>query len=308
MASLETQGNATVSMIASHRTREEAESLASALPPLLVDAERLASGVWLGVHGRRKAGMGETFWQFRRYRVEDPAAAIDWRQSAKTQHLYVREREWEAAETVWIWRDGSVSMRYSSSRTLPEKWERATILALALGSLLVRGGERIGVLGASARPAAGRVALRRMAHTLADLPPGDDDLPPELHIKRQCEVVWLSDFLQPLEDIEAHMKNLAYSGAHGYLVQIADPAEEDFPFSGRTRFEAQNIRDTAILGRAETVRTNYKQRYKAHYEAIGQFARRLGWTFLRHRTDRSPGTALIGLYGAIGGARAQRGF
>ena len=115
-----------------NRPREEAESIAAALPPLLVSAERLASGVWLGVHGRRKAGMGETFWQFRRYRVEDPSTLIDWRQSAKSQHLYVREREWEAAETVWLWRDGSLSMRYASHRNVPEKWERATVLALAL--------------------------------------------------------------------------------------------------------------------------------------------------------------------------------
>src|SRR5262252_10752491 len=139
-----------------NRPREEAEGLAAALPPLLVEAEELASGVWLGVHGRRKPGMGESFWQFRRYRVEDPATAIDWRQSAKSQHLFVREREWEAAETVWFWRDASVGMRYAYSKQAPEKWERATVLALALASLLVRGGERIGLLGSGATPASGR--------------------------------------------------------------------------------------------------------------------------------------------------------
>jgi uncharacterized protein (DUF58 family) len=291
-----------------NRPREEAESLAAALPPLLVEAERLASSTWLGVHGRRKAGMGETFWQFRRYRVEDPATAIDWRQSAKSQHLFVREREWEAAETVWFWRDASVGMRYAYSKQVPEKWERATVLALALASLLVRGGERIGLLGSGATPASGRVALRRMAHRLAGDTPDEADLPPELHVKRQCEVVWLSDFLQPLDAIEACMKRLAYSGAHGYLVQLIDPSEEDFPFIGRLRFEARSIRETAILGRAETVRANYRKRYDAHAEAVGQFARRLGWSFLRHRTDHSPSTALISLYGAIGGTRAERGF
>lgn len=303
-----TQEQRPAELDASHRLREDAEHLASALPPLLVEAEKLASGIWLGVHGRRKAGMGETFWQFRRYRVEDPSTAIDWRQSAKSQHLFVREREWEAAETVWFWRDGSQSMRYASHKGVPEKLERATILSLALGSLLVRGGERIGLLGSGANPSTGRVALRRMAHRLADLPPEDTDIPPDLDKKRHCELVWLSDFLQPLDEIEARMKMLAYSGAHGYLVQIVDPAEEDFPFTGRARFEAHTIRDTHILGRAENVRATYKLRYAAHIEAVGQFARRLGWTFLRHRTDRSPGTALIGLYGALGGARAQRGF
>jgi uncharacterized protein (DUF58 family) len=252
--------------------------------------------------------MGETFWQFRRYRHEDPSTAIDWRQSAKTQHVYVREREWEAAETVWFWRDASASMRYASLKVVPEKWERATVLSLALASLLVRGGERIGLLGTGAPPSSGRIALRRMAHRLANPAEEESDLPPELHVKRQCECVWISDFLQPLDAIESAMKGLAYSGAHGYLVQIIDPAEEDFPFTGRARFDARTVRDTQILGRAETVKASYRRRYDAHSEAVGQFARRLGWSFLRHRTDHSPATALIALYGALGGARAQRGF
>ena len=94
--------------------REQAETLAASLPPLLAASERLAAAVSLGVHGRRKSGMGETFWQFRRYRSEDPSTAVDWRQSAKSQHLFVREREWEASEAVWFWRDGSANMRFKS--------------------------------------------------------------------------------------------------------------------------------------------------------------------------------------------------
>jgi uncharacterized protein (DUF58 family) len=308
MASPVPQSNTARPPERSNRIREEAEQYGAALPALLVDAEQLASGIWLGVHGRRKAGIGETFWQFRRYRVEDAASAIDWRQSAKSQHLFVREREWEAAETVWFWRDASVGMQYASNRNLPQKWERSTVLSLALASLLVRGGERIGLLGASARPAAGRVALRRMAHQLCDMALEEADLPPELPAKRHCEIVWFSDFMQPLDAIEGRMKTLAYSGGHGFLVQVIDPAEEDFPFTGRARFEARSVRDTAILGRAENVRASYRKRFDAHAEAIGQFARRMGWHFLRHRTDHSPTTALIALYGAIGGARAERGF
>ncbi len=49
------------------RLRQRAEALAATLPPLLVAAERVAATVAQGVHGRRRAGMGESFWQFRRY-------------------------------------------------------------------------------------------------------------------------------------------------------------------------------------------------------------------------------------------------
>src|SRR3974390_1067991 len=151
--------------------RERAESLAATLPALQVAAERLASAVSLGVHGRRKAGMGETFWQFRRYSSQDSSTLIDWRQSAKSQHLFVREREWEAAETVWFWRDGSLSMRFSSAKTVSSKLERANLLVLALASLLVRGGERVALWASGQLPATGRVSLNRMAHGLLDVAP-----------------------------------------------------------------------------------------------------------------------------------------
>ncbi len=288
--------------------REEAETLASALPPLLVAAEQLASAIVLGVHGRRKAGMGETFWQFRRYAMEDPSSAIDWRQSAKSQHLFVREREWEVSESVWFWRDGSIGMQFASSKDLPTKIDRATVLTLALASLLVSGGERIALLGGESPPAMGRLALRRIAHILADLPPAVDAVPPEAALTRTGTIVWISDFLQPLDLIETRMRGFANSGVKGFLVQIIDPAEEDFPFTGRVRFEMPSNTDTTLFGKVQNIRNDYRERYAAHAEAIGVLARRLGWHFLRHRTDKPPQTTLISLYGAIGGARAQRGF
>src|SRR6195952_5128416 len=107
----------------------------------MVAADHLAASVSLGVHGRRRAGMGETFWQFRRYASPDSSSAIDWRQSAKSQHIYVREREWEAAQTVWFWRDASENMNFKSGPkdNSVSKRSRADLLALALASLLVRG-------------------------------------------------------------------------------------------------------------------------------------------------------------------------
>jgi uncharacterized protein (DUF58 family) len=282
--------------------RDEAEALAATLPPLLVAAERLAASVSLGVHGRRKAGMGETFWQFRRYQTEDPSTAIDWRQSAKSQHLFVREREWEAAEAVWFWRDGSTGMRFKSQWAQTSKIDRASVLTLALAALLVRGGERIALLGDGHGPGMGRAPLRRIAHELIDFPPGDCALPPDARVTKHAQFVWLSDFLSPLPDIEQAMKRLARAGLTGHLVQIVDPAEEDFPFTGRTRFEAETMRESEILGRAESARTAYQARFRAHCETVRALARRMGWSHLAHRTDKRPETALVALYADLSGA------
>ena len=284
--------------------QDEAEALSAALPPLMVEAERLASAVSLGIHGRRKAGMGETFWQFRRFRAEDPSTAIDWRQSAKSQHLFVREREWEVAQSVWFWRDGSAGMRFASAEV--SKRARADLIALALASALVRGGERVALFGEGHAPASSRVALRRIAYALTSQRPSSDSLPPEAPVSRNAQFVWLSDFLSPMAAIEAALRRLTQSGLSGHLVHIIDPAEEDFPYQGRTRFEApgEDLRET--LGRAETVATAYRARFKAHAEALAMLAGKLGWSYLAHRTDRPPQTALIALYAEMSGASRTR--
>lgn len=287
------------------RLRDEAERISSALPPLLVAAERLAQTVQLGVHGRRKSGMGETFWQFRRYRAEDPSTAIDWRQSAKSQHLFVREREWEAAEAIWFWRDGSSGMRFSSDEKRQSKIDRATLLTLAVASLLMRGGERIALLGEGRAPSGGRATLNRIAYALCSEANPVSALPPTAQITRNGQLVWASDFLSPLDELENAMRRFSQSGVHGHLLHIVDPAEDDFPFSGRTRFEAPGGRDSETLGRAESARTEYRARFRAHAESVSALGRHLGWSYLAHRTDNRPELALIALYATLAGPRAR---
>ena len=188
-----------LSPAASTNLQYEAEALGAGLAPLLVNAERLAAAVSLGVHGRRKAGMGESFWQFRRYTPEDSASAIDWRQSAKSQNLFVREREWEAAQSVWFWCDASAGMQFASGKVT--KAERAKLLGLALASLLVRGGERVALFGEVQAPASSRAALRRIGQTLiaqTDTPA----LPPDSAIAKNAQFVWFSDFLSPVAETD----------------------------------------------------------------------------------------------------------
>ena len=216
------------------------------MPPLLVAAERVAATVAQGVHGRRRVGQGETFWQFRQYQPGDAATRIDWRESAKSQRLYVRETEWEAAQSVWLWRDASASMDYSSAGYIagaewPTKRDRAELLLVALASLLVRGGERLTLLGSGVAPMTGRVALtrlvaadraRRRAQAAATL-----GLPAFEPLPRAGQLVLIGDFLAPLDTINAAVARFAGAGLKGHLLQIADPAEEDLPFAGRVRFE-----------------------------------------------------------------------
>jgi uncharacterized protein (DUF58 family) len=294
------------------RLQDRAEQTAAALPPLLVAAERVAATVAQGVHGRRRVGQGETFWQFRQYEPTDAATRIDWRESAKSQRLYVRETEWEAAQSVWLWRDASSSMDYSSASYVPggdwpTKRDRAELVLVALASLLVRGGERLTLLGSGLAPMTGRVALNRLAQ-LIEHPESRGTgagLPTFEPLPRAGQLVLIGDFLAPLEAINTAVTQFAGAGLKGHLLQIADPAEEDLPFAGRVRFEGVEEQDEVVISRVETVREDYALRYKRHRDGLAAIARAVGWSLGFHRTDRPPHLALLALHAALSADRRR---
>ena len=285
-----------------------AEELAAVLPPLLVAADRVAATVSQGVHGRRRVGQGETFWQFRRYQPGDSAQTIDWRQSAKSQPLYVRETEWEAAQSVWLWRDASASMDYRSMPSLPDKAERGDLLLLALVSLLIRGGEHVARLGSGRVPATGRAALSRLAAEIEEGRSGggrSEGLPLFEPLPRHARVVLIGDFLAPLGEVKSAIEPFANHGIRGHLVQVLDPAEESFPFAGRIRFEGPEQEGETVVGRAETLRRDYRAALARHRDGLQALARSADWTFATHHTDRPPETALLTAYLALAEPRPR---
>jgi uncharacterized protein (DUF58 family) len=279
------------------RLEGEAHALADRLPDLVLDAMRVSSTVAHGIHGRRRAGPGETFWQFRQLGALDAATSIDWRRSASSDHLYVREREWEAAHTVWLWPDLSASMNFQSHLSTTTKRDRAVVLALAAAELLVAGGERVGLLGLT-RPSAARRAATRLAEALAFR--GDDaaltqSLPPEVRLARFSGAILISDFLDPVETIAARLRAIAGADVSGHLVQVLDPAEETLPYDGRAEFVGMEDGAHWIADRVESLRERYQAKLAAHREALADVARRLGWTLLVHHTDRPAAEPLLAL-------------
>jgi uncharacterized protein (DUF58 family) len=281
-----------------------AEALGAQLPPLLVAAERVASTVAQGVHGRRRVGQGDSFWQFRRFITGDPVTRIDWRQSAKSGRpvpdgWFIRETEWEAAQTICLWRDNSPSMHWRSRLASTEKRERADLLLLALAALLLRGGERVMLLGAGKRPVSGRSGLDRLAADLA-VSGQPDGLPPPVALPRHALVVLFSDCLAPLEDFQALIARFAAVPVTGYLLQVLDPAEASLPYAGRIRFRGLERESDALISRVETVRDAYAHRLAAQQASIAAICSAANFTFATHHTDHSPESALLSLYTALG--------
>ena len=285
--------------------RRDSERAAAALPPLLLAAERLASLV-SGAHGRRRSGRGETFWQYRRALPGDALSDVDWRRSARADDLYVRETEWEAAQTLWLWPDRSAAMRFQSKQARATKAERAALLALALAALAARAGERFALLDQPDPPSLRETGLRRMAYALAAAqakpPPQDYGTPPAAPIGRRARVALFSDFFGPLEPLARRLGAASASEASGVLVQILDPAEEAFPYRGRLLFESMGGALNYEADRAESLESAYLARLEERRARLADLARGAGWRLFLHRTDQSPAPLLLALHGALSAA------
>jgi uncharacterized protein (DUF58 family) len=286
-----------------------ARALGQRVPPLLVAAERVAMSLRPGLHGRRRFGTGDAFWQFRRYQPDDPASRIDWRQTARAGAPFVRETEWEAAQTVWLWRDGSAAMGWRSRRDLPTKRERASLLLLALSVALDRAGELTAILGGDVRPSSGAAALARQAAILErEGGSGDAVPPPDPAPKARSSLVAIGDLLAPADAIVRAIDGFASRGIRGHLLQVVDPAEEDLPYAGRVRFEAPGGDAALVVPRVEPLRDAYRARLAAHRVAIMAAATLAGWSFAIHRTDAPAEAGLARLWTDLSQAGpSQRG-
>ncbi|MBX3598134.1 MAG: DUF58 domain-containing protein [Rhizobiaceae bacterium] len=270
---------------------------ASLVPDLLIEAQRIVNTVIAGWHGRRKRGIGENFWQFRHYVEGESQSRIDWRRSARDDHIYVRDKEWEAAHTVWIWADSSPSMLYKSGAATVSKESRALVLALAMAELLSRSGERIAWPGLT-DPFIARNGAERLASHLVhatDIPTRPD----LISIRRFSEIVLASDFLDPVDETMAWLEPLAQRGVRAHLIEIADPAEENFPYAGRTEFLDPETGQKLTFGRAELVQNDYRALYLARRESLASWARRRGWSYTVNHTDRLASDTLVRVHMAM---------
>jgi uncharacterized protein (DUF58 family) len=277
----------------------KSRKLAARVPRLILEARRVASTIIHGLHGRRRAGPGENFWQYRRFVNGEPSNSVDWRRSARDDNLYVREREWEASHTIWLWPDRSPSMDFTSKLSEWSKLDRALVVSFALAEVLVQGGERVGIPEIM-RPTSNRNIIEKMAETIVHDTSDRPSLPPNFAPASFSEVLLLSDFWSPVSEFRRIIGQLAANGARGHVVQVVDPAEESFPYMGRVEFVEPEGLGSITAGRAETWRGEYQALVANHRAALRAECEQFGWSFTVHRTDRGPTELLFAIHARMG--------
>ncbi len=281
----------------------DALTLAKRMPRLILEARRVAATLSHGIHGRRRAGIGESFWQFRPFVAGEAAQRVDWRRSGRDDRLFVREREWETAQSVWMWIDRSASMGYASDLAQAPKIERALVLGLALSDTFVGAGERVGLLGLMP-PRASRQIAEKIGETLvADRWSLEDDLPPRAPVATLDEAVLIGDFLSPVDEIASVVEGISARGARGHLVMIVDPVEETFPFQGQAILHDLEAGLRLRVGDAASWGAAYRERIARHRAELEDLVRRRGWTLTIHRTDRPASEAALRLMTLVTASR-----
>lgn len=281
--------------------RRDAQEEASKLPALLAQAEHLAGTMLLGDHGRRRAGTGDNFWQYRPLRPGDSFRSIDWRRSARGDETFVREKEWQIAQSVLLWLDPGASMRFASSENLVEKAERARVLMLALAILLQRGGERVGLTGFQLPPRRDASQILRLAEVFCIEESADYAEPEARGMIPHARAVFVSDFLGDMAPVHAALTKAADRGVRGVLFQVLDPSEENFPFDGRAIFQSMGGGIEYETLKAGALKTRYLDAMTARKDELRQMAGLCGWQYECHHTSASAQSALLWLYQAISG-------
>lgn len=261
----------------------EAAAAAASLGPVPLGRARARGGSFHGVHARRTAGAGSEFWQYRQLEPGEAVDRVDWRRSARSDHLYVREREREDAVRLWLWVDGSGSMDFASARGLPTKRERARTLACALALAAHAAGEQVAAMGDSRARSPEALFALLGSHGGGLPPPGD--------LRPGDAVVAVGDFLDG--GAAQWAERAAAAGAVGVALGVADPAEVSFPFAGRVRFDpAEPGEEERDLANSDALRERYLAAWAEHRERFLSVGRVGGWLARFHETDGDPAGTL----------------
>ena len=273
--------------------RLKAEELSNKIPSLYIKAERIANTIWEGMHNRNKDGLGDNFWQFRKYEYGDPAHLIDWKKTAKSNETFIQEKELQTLQNFVIWRDTSKSMNFRSSESIDTKLYRANLFTLTLTIILSKSGENIVLNGLKSELLKGGDAVNFVSNQINEKVIDSYKSSPNINeIKNNSDVILIGDFLNNINETEKTIKELSNRGINGIIIQILDPAERFFPYKGRINFNGLEGEKNILIGKAESVRNDYKKAIKIHIEKLEKLTTSYSWKYILDNSDQEASISL----------------
>lgn len=240
-------------------------------------ARTVVNGMMIGIHRSPNSGSAIEFAQYRPYTQGDDPRLVDWKLFGRTDRLHVKQFHEETNLRCTLVLDCSASMNYGSGEIT--KFRYSLMLAASLATLLNRQHDATGLIAYHERllrhlpPTAGARALRTLLATLDGLEPaGRTDANATLRflgdvLQPRGMIVLISDLLHPLEEMVEQLKTLRARRHDVLVLQIADPAEQTFPFElSQTFIDVETESEQYAI--PEEVREQYLENRRIHFDAI----------------------------------------
>ncbi|MDI2090653.1 DUF58 domain-containing protein [Commensalibacter oyaizuii] len=284
----------------------KAQQTAQTLPDLLLASNKVANTVLTGSHGCKRTGQGNQFWQYRLAMPGEPVHTIDWRQSAKSDKIFVRETEEENIQTLNLWCDVSGSMQWRSSSDLPTKQERAYLLGLSLSTLLLNAGERVRLINkhTSNNAFQGVQQLYTLAERLvAPSVSASPDFPVVEQLPAHAWTVLISDFLYPYDQLADFLKKLVQRPNHILLIQAIDPAEQTFPYKGRIEFSGLEGEEAITLSNDVQSSQHYATLWTEHQNQLKTLCQNINISIIQDISNVNAAYSLLSAWNILSNKR-----
>lgn len=274
------------------------DKAASLLPSLLADSSLLLKSIIVGLHSTRFAGKGENFWQFKEYSQGESINNIDWRKSASSKKILIRQNEEELAKTIYFFYDKSLSMNYQSDRTLHNKLFYSALLTLTLCKLFSKNKEKIYIFNDLNKPinCSNNISnfdknflKNTKRHALPDIS----------YFKDQSICIFFSDFLYDSNKLKEIIIKFKNKSVLGHLVQVLDPAEENFTLNDNSMLQDMETNETLLLNYGDNFLSAYKKNLSNLQKDLKTICTNSGWKYSKFCTDQDASKFLINLIKTI---------
>lgn len=260
-----------------------------------MNARFIVEGYMAGEHKSPYRGFAIEFAQHREYAPGDDVRHLDWKVQAKTERYYIKQYEQETNFVAHLLLDGSESMKYGSGEI--SKLEYGKVMAACLAYLILhqRDAVALGIFDEEVQEylprSDNRDNLFRIMDRLAGFEPlRGTRLAPVLHgmagqIKRKGIVIVISDFFDDEEELLQSVQHLRFKGHEVIMMQVLDPCEIDFPFTGNVEFEG--LEDLPLIRtRPSQIKKSYHREFEKFRERLRSDVERHQCHFVGVRTDQ----------------------
>ncbi len=247
-------------------------------------ARSVVEGFLMGLHRSPHRGFSAEFAELRAYQAGDDLRYIDWRMYGRSDRFYVKQFEEETNLRAYLLLDVSSSMGWSSDpERLPTKLWYAQHLAAALGLILTRQGDQVGMAAFHDRivdrlpPRGGRRQWAELVRRLGRLEPGGATGAEHalkelaLRLRRRGLVILISDLLVEPEATRTALRFLRHQGHEVLVFHLMDPGERELPPAAEARFFDPETREELQVSVAD-VREEYRAAVR---DAIDEWRRSL---------------------------------